>query len=156
MFIQCFEEIRNSVRAGSHFQKGKEQCWDSTGTEGEQSSKSWTPPCFQKGFRTFEKIHVSSFQHPGTEKETKVVKQGMLQRQCNDSAADTKVGTVAPESQGQLQLSRRKSLLIPKARPLLLPSYSNVQHKDSDRVVALIKQNAIHSWEHSKEWELME
>lgn len=97
----------------------------------------------QKGFRTFEKIPVSSFQHPETEKETKVVNQGMLQRQCNDRAADTKGRTVAPESKGQQQLSRRKTLLIPKPRPLLLPSYSNLQHKGSDRVVGLDKTKCI-------------
>lgn len=51
MFIQCFEEIRNSVRAGSHFQRGKEQCWDSTGTEGEQSSQKLNTTLFAERFQ---------------------------------------------------------------------------------------------------------
>lgn len=70
----------------------------------------------------------------------------MLQRQCNDSAADSKVRTVAPESQGQQQqLSRRKTLLILKPRVLLLLSHSNLQQAE---LQALIKQNAFHSCEH--------
>lgn len=141
MFIQCFEEIRNSVRAGSHFQKGKEQCWDSTGTEGEQSSQKLNTSLFSERFwdiweNTCQQLPTSRHWERNKSCETGDAAEAVQWQCCwyqSENSGTRVTGAAAALPEGKFCFD------IPKPRALLLPSYSNLQHKNWDRVVGLDK-----------------